>query len=524
MKYTHLNETLSPWHEHTYIENLPTLQHDHFADVCVIGGGIAGLTTAYLLQQEGYEVCLLERALLTHGQSGRSTAHLTTVLDRRYSELIELHGADNALLIAESHREAINLIEKIVRTEKINCGMRRTTGYLFADREENLKILKKEYAAAQRAGVSVYLAERAPFTHFNTGPALAFPQQMQLDPVCYLQTLAEIILKNGGNIFTNSPVERIESGIPAKIHVNGGHRVTAASVVIATHTPINDLFSIHSKQAPYRTYVLAFDIPPGSVPNGIYWDTSDPYHYIRTVERDGKNSDLLIVGGEDHKTGQDDTPQHRFDSLEYWARLRFPKARKLLYRWSGQIMESVDGLAYLGRNPMDYENIYVITGDSGNGLTNCTIGARLIADMIAGRKNPYEKIYDPARISLQSVPALLRENSNVLSQYRDWFRAGTRPDVAQMPNSSGTVYRDGLSMIALYKDPNGGLAKLSAACPHLGGVVHWNPVEKSWDCPCHGSRFSGYGDVLEGPATEGLKKIREEKNGNDRNNTLGPNT
>lgn len=523
MKHFHSDETLSPWHEHAYIGNLPTLQRAHYADVCVIGGGIAGLTTAYLLQQEGSDVCLLERSLLAHGQSGRSTAHLTTVLDKRYSQLIDLHGADNTLLIAESHRESLNIVEKIIRSEKIQCGMKRVTGYLFADRDENLKILQKEYSAAQRAGVSVYLTERAPLSHFNTGPALAFPQQMQLDPVCYLQTLAEIIVQRGGSIFTNSPVEKIESGIPAKVHVAGGHQVTAASVVIATHTPINDLFSIHSRQAPYRTYVLAFDIARSSVPPGVFWDTSDPYHYIRTVERTDKNSDLLIIGGEDHKTGQDDHPQHRFDSLEYWARLRFPKARKLLYKWSGQIMESVDGLAYLGRNPMDTENIYVITGDSGNGLTNCTIGARLITDMIAGRKNAYEKIYDPSRIALQSVPALLRENSNVLAQYRDWFRTRTKPDTALMPNGSGTVYRDGLSMIALYKDDNGRTKKLSAACTHLGGIVHWNPVEKSWDCPCHGSRFSSHGDVLEGPATEGLKKIADEKNGRDHSNMPEPN-
>jgi nitrite reductase/ring-hydroxylating ferredoxin subunit len=219
---------------------------------------------------------------------------------------------------------------------------------------------------------------------------------------------------------------------------------------------------------------------------------------------------MLLVGGEDHKTGQEDHPEQRFKKLEEWTRSRFPMMTEVIYEWSGQVMEPVDSLAYLGRNPMDKYNVYVITGDSGNGMTHCTIGAMLITDLIMNQPNAWAELYDASRISLRSIGEFIRENANVAAQYEEWLAAKPRPDYLDLIPNEGQVFRDGLSMVAVYKDEVGNLEFMSAACPHLGGVVHWNSVEKSWDCPCHGSRFDCHGQVIEGPAVSNLEKVNIE--------------
>jgi nitrite reductase/ring-hydroxylating ferredoxin subunit len=243
------------------------------------------------------------------------------------------------------------------------------------------------------------------------------------------------------------------------------------------------------------------------VPDALYWDTLDPYHYIRVESSPNDIHDLLIVGGEDHKTGQESHPELRFRKLEDWTRARFPMMTEVLYQWSGQVMEPIDGLAFLGRNPMDKYNVYVITGDSGNGMTHCTIGAMMITDQIMNQTNAWSELYDASRISIRAIPEFIKENANVAAQYEDWLSAKPRPDYLDIAPNEGAVFRDGLGMVAVYKDEVGNLEFMSAACPHLGGVVSWNGVEKSWDCPCHGSRFNCHGQVIEGPAASSLEKV-----------------
>jgi Rieske Fe-S protein len=217
-------------------------------------------------------------------------------------------------------------------------------------------------------------------------------------------------------------------------------------------------------------------------------------------------SEILIVGGEDHKTGQNLHPEECYGRLERWARERFPLASAVVSRWSGQVMEPVDGMAFLGHNPLDRKSVYVITGDSGNGMTHCTIGALLIRDQIFGIKNSWEQLYNPSRVSMFAIGEFAKENSNVVAQYGDWFTGGQITDVDQIPVGEGRVMRQGLEKIAIYKDPDGNLEMYSAVCPHLGGIVRWNSAEKSWDCPCHGSRFNCHGRVIEGPAFVDLKE------------------
>ena len=499
--------TISVWEENITMPVFTPLTRDFHTDVCIVGGGIAGLTSAYLLTKEGKRVCLLEDSELCSGQTGRTTAHFTSSLDYRYFELEKYHGHEGARVAAESHSTAIEKVIEIIKSEKIECDMDILDGYLFAAGDNRKNILLKELVSTHRAGLkNVEWVEYSPLNFFKSGPALKFPRQMQLHPLKYLNKLIHCIAKGSGDIFTNTHVVEVKGGKQAYVKTKDGHTVYCDSIIVATNTPINDLVVVHTKQAAYRTYVLAFKIPKDSMMSALYWDTLDPYHYIR-IEKDHLQYDTLIVGGEDHKTGQDDNPELRFSHLEKWARRRFPMIQEILTRWSGQVMQSVDGLGYNGRNPLDRDNVYVITGDTGNGMTNSTIGALLVTDLIMNRENPWEKVYDPARINIHSASIYLKENANTAAQYKEWLEPKPRPDLKRMPADMGVVYRHGLTLYAAHKDEKGNMQFNSAVCPHLGGVVHWNNVEKSWDCPCHGSRFSADGKVIEGPAKSDLEKI-----------------
>ncbi|HTD87793.1 MAG TPA: FAD-dependent oxidoreductase, partial [Candidatus Binatia bacterium] len=258
-----------------------------------------------------------------------------------------------------------------------------------------------------------------------------------------------------------------------------------------------------------RTYVIAAPVPPGSVTKALYWDTPDPYHYVR-LQSSAKGHQLLIVGGEDHKTGQAADGEERFQRLEEWARERFP-VEQTQFRWSGQVMEPVDSLAFIGRNPGDSENVFIATGDSGNGMTHGTIAGILLTDLICGRENPWSGLYDPSRKPAKALGEYARENLNVAGQYRDYLTPGDKkePEVPPAPDS-GVIVRRGLKKVAVYHDENGGAHECSAVCPHMGCIVAWNPVEKSWDCPCHGSRFDRFGKVVNGPANSDLETLEHQ--------------
>jgi glycine/D-amino acid oxidase-like deaminating enzyme/nitrite reductase/ring-hydroxylating ferredoxin subunit len=473
------------------------------SDVCIVGAGLGGLTTAYLLQQEGKKVCVLEALEIGGGQTGRTTAHFTVALDDRYSELEKYHGSDGSRLAAASHQAALAKVEEIVKKEKIDCDFAKVSGYLFRSPDTDPEILEKELEAAHRAGLhEVALAHVDSPRAFLKGKALEFPQQIQLHPLKYLQALADIIVSRGGEIYTQTSVMSVTGGADAQVKTKEGRVVDCDQIVVATNSPINDIFAIHTKQAPYRSYVLGFEVEKGSVEAALYWDTTDPYHYVRL-----QSDNMLIVGGEDHKTGQNETPEESFEKLEEWTRKTYPAVGKVAYRWSGQVMEPTDGMAFLGHNPLDKNNVYIITGDSGNGMTHCTIGGMLITDQIMGRKNPWESLYDPSRKSPRAAAEFAKENANVALQYADWLKPHHSPEeVTKLAKDEGIIVREGMKLNAVSRDTAGKLHSVSAICTHLGGIVHWNSVEKTWDCPCHGSRFSPQGTVIEGPAFVSLAK------------------
>jgi glycine/D-amino acid oxidase-like deaminating enzyme/nitrite reductase/ring-hydroxylating ferredoxin subunit len=482
----------------------PPLDRHAEADVCVVGAGIAGLTTAYLLARAGQSVIVLDDGEIGSGETSRTTAHLVNALDERYSKIAHMHGEKGAQLAADSHTKAIDQIEAIVAEEQIDCEFERLDGYLFVPPGDDPSALDVELEAAHRAGLtSVSRVARAPLSSYDTGPCLLFPRQGQFHPMKYLAGLARAIERRKGRVHPMTHAAKIEGGQNARITTSNGAGVTARVVVVATNTPVNDIVTIHTKQAAYRTFVIGLVVPQGAVTRALYWDTPHPYHYLRLAGGRGE-PEVLIVGGEDHKTGQEDDAERRFAALEAWTRERFPSAGKVLYAWSGQVMEPVDGLAFIGRNPGDAENVYIATGDSGNGMTHGTIAGILLTDVILKRQNAWAALYDPSRITLRATPKFAEENLNVAVQYADLLTDGDIASPDQLAADSGAILRRGLRKIAVYRDVDGNLHELSALCPHLGCIVQWNSGEKTWDCPCHGSRFDARGTVINGPAITDL--------------------
>ena len=510
--------TTSVWMA-TDVPELPVLAHDIRTSVCVVGAGIAGMTVAYLLARAGRAVVVIDDGPIGGGETGRTTAHITASLDDLYHRVEKLHGVEGIRIAAESHTAAIDRIEAIASLEDIDCDFERVDGYLFRGAGSDKDILDRELASAHRAGLTdVGLVERAPIESFNTGPALCFPRQAQFHSLKYLNGLARAIVRDGGQLFSGAHAARIEDGEPAKVTTNDGHVITADSIVVATNSPVNDWIILHTKQAAYRSYVIAARVPRGSVTRALYWDTEDPYHYIRLHEVDsvldpGHKEELLIVGGEDHKTGQADDADERFRRLEEWTRQRFPMISNVDFRWSGQIMEPVDYMAFIGRNPGTDQHIFIATGDSGNGITHGTIAGMLLTDLILGRKNPWSKLYDPSRVTLRATGHFLRENINVANQYTGWAKGGDVDSYDQIAPGTGAVVRRGMTKIAVYRDDQGNIHERSAVCTHLYCIVDWNSGERTWDCPCHGSRFDPLGNVINGPAITPLPEVKSEAPG-----------
>jgi nitrite reductase/ring-hydroxylating ferredoxin subunit len=331
----------------------------------------------------------------------------------------------------------------------------------------------------------------------------------------YLHGLSKAIKRGGGKIL-QAHATTIEGGKDATVHTRSKHVVRCSSVVVATNAPINDNASIYTKQAPFRTYVISAPIPTKAFPKILLWDTGQyskedtpPYHYIRTEKiPDDASHMMLIVGGEDHHTGEANDAELRFHRLEEWTKKRFPIG-EIAFRWSGQVLEPADGFAMIGRKPFDDKNVFIATGDSGNGITHGIIAGMLLKDLIVGKKNPWEHIYEPSRFRVHATTGMLKEGFRVACDIADYVTPGTVQSEDAVAPGRGAVIRHGLKKIALYRDPKGTLHRMSAVCPHKGCIVRWNSAEKSFDCPCHGSRFDCHGKVVNGPSFGDLEPVTE---------------
>ena len=497
--------------------NIPSSAEVEPVDGVIIGGGIAGLTTAYLISKSGKKVVVIEDGYIGSGETGRTTAHITHALDDRYYDLEKRHGLNGARVAANSHTAAINHIELIVREENIECDFQRLDGFLFLDPSDKKESLDRELEATHRVGINATeIIERVPLQSFDTGPCIRFPNQAQFQPLKYLRGLSQAIIKNGGQIYTETHAQEVGSD---GIKTVNNYLVKAKNIVIATNAPIVDKTSkIYDKQDAYRTYVIGTRIKKGAIPTALYWDTGDqnsgnlvaPYHYVRiqNIYDDNENYDLLIVGGEDHQTGtfsSDNDIEKRYSRLESWARGHFP-IEGIEYQWSGQVMEPKDSIAFIGHNPGDdRNNIYIATGDSGNGITHGTIAGILLTDLILGKSNPWAALYDPSREPGKELDSNAGESvqRGEEAQIKSSSKSKEELSFENLDEGQGVVLED--KKIAVYKDHKGQLHTYSAVCTHLGCIVTWNNLEKSFDCPCHGSRFSPAGNVINGPANTALE-------------------
>nr|WP_295905058.1 FAD-dependent oxidoreductase [uncultured Bdellovibrio sp.] len=497
--------TQSLWQEHTAFPALKSLDTSLKTDVCIVGAGIAGLLTAYRLMRKGLDVVILEKDLLGFNETAHSTAHLSNALDDGYVNIRKWHGREGARLAHNSHTAAIDLIEHLVKEEDIQCDFQRVPGYLFLGEGDDRRFLEMEMAAAHDAGFfDAHLVEEAEEQFFDAGACLKFPRQAQIDPLKFVRGVCENILARGAQIYPLTHAEKFQGGEDTYVETSSGHRISCKHIVVTTNVPINDWMKVHFKEAAYRTYVVALKVPRGMKAPCLFWDTELPYHYLRFHTNSKEDYDVLIVGGEDHRVGQGGTSDNRFSRLRDWAERRLQVEGEVVASWSGQIIEPMDGLAYIGRNPGDFDNVYIAAGDSGHGITHGAISSMILSDLITVGSHPWAGLYNPSRFNWKGVSRFIKENIQTGIQYRDWISKGDNKDLEELIPGQGCVISEGLSKIAVYRSEDGMFHRLSAKCPHMGGVVHWNEAEGTWDCPVHGSRFNKYGEVLNGPALNNM--------------------
>jgi hypothetical protein len=487
---------------------LEPLRGDARADVVVIGAGMAGLSTAYELAREGLSVCVLDRGRFGRGQSSRTTAHLSWEIDDYYQCLIRSRGRAEARQFFESQRAAVERIEAICAEAGIDCDFARVDAFFVPARPGDVELLRRELAAAHEVGFTdAQWVEPGEFSWLKDN-AIRFPRQARFHPVKYLNGLVRALQAMGAKLFDMTPVTDVAEfeGL-VRVRAQNGAVVSARKAVVATNTPIHLRMPVHTKQAPYRTYVIAAPVPKGSAPDALIWDTLDPdYHYVRL--QPGETEDMLIVGGEDHRTGQASDAIERIRRLEAWARERNPQMGPVRYAWSGQVYEPYDYAPYIGRSP-NCPMIFLVTGDSGEGMTTGAAAGLILRDLVRGRDNPWCEVYHPNRNTGKRLGDYLREQAPVLKDMAEHLRRPEVNSVEQVEPGEGAVVPVKGRKMAVYRDVEGGLHVRSAVCPHAGCVIHWNSFENCWDCPCHGSQFSVDGEPLSGPARDALAEDRE---------------
>jgi glycine/D-amino acid oxidase-like deaminating enzyme/nitrite reductase/ring-hydroxylating ferredoxin subunit len=501
----------SLWMEIDVAADAVPLFADERCDVAVIGSGIAGLSTAYELAKRGLSVIVIDRGRICGGMTARTTAHLAPLCDDLMSEMTKLRGAELAKDFYQSQAAAVSRIETIQKTEGIACDFRRLDGYLFQGRRQPSDIIDKELEAVRAVGAPVDRLVGVPLAGCADRHVLRYPDQGTFHPLKYLQGLAQVCAKAGVKFFSESAVESVEEANGAVTVKTSRATISAGHAVIATNSPIVDRFALHTKMAPYRTYAMAFTIKTGALPDALYWDTEDPYHYVR-LQSDARGKDHVIVGGEDHKTGEANDAEQRFSRLEDWARELIPALETISHRWSGQVLDTIDYAGFIGRNSGS-ELIFVHTGDSGQGMTHGVVGALINADLITLGKSEWAHVYAPDRKPIAAIGNYLRENATALKNLAEYVTPGEIASLDELKAGQGAILRQGLSKVAAYRNDSGDLQLHSASCTHIGCQLHFNSFEHTWDCPCHGSIFDVDGQPLNAPAVSPLQAA--EKAGSD---------
>lgn len=508
-------ETSSYWIDNTPAPKFSALKDDIAVDVLVVGAGITGITAAYLLKRAGCNVALVEKDRCLSGETSFTTAHLTCVTDTLLSELVESFGQDHAQAVWDSQLAAIDMIDRIVWREQLKCQFDWVPAHLFnpsdathrPEQSSQAIDLQHEARLASELGFDAELVSKVPV--FNT-PGVRFANQAKFHPRKYLLALLRLLTAGKGcQVFETTEIEEIE-GTPITATTREGYRIHCEHVLIATHVPLQGKAGLvsatvlQSKLVPYNTYVVGGWVPRGSVPEGLYWDTADPYDYLRVDRR--HDHDFVIFGGEDHKTGQVEDTRTCFSRLEQRLKLLLPDV-SVTHHWSGQVIDTNDGLPYIGETA---PRQFAATGFAGNGMTFGTLSAMMFSDHVMGIANPWNELYDPGRTKIKGgLWDYVKENKDYpYYMIRDRFAGSGGRSLRAVKRGAGEVIEVEGKPAAVYRGLDGAIHVRSAVCTHMGCYVHFNDAEHTWDCPCHGSRFKPNGDVLAGPAENPLAEIQ----------------
>lgn len=501
-------ETTPYWFS-TPLPAFPSISRDVDVDVAVIGGGLTGITAAWLVKEAGAKVALLERERCASGDTGHTTAHLTYVTDLRLHQVVKNFGRDGAKAFWDAGAAAIDQIYGLVQAHAIDCEFQWIPGYLHAawgsDASKESASLHDDCKAANELGFEAEFVDQAPYAG---QPGIRFLHQAKFHPRKYLAALLERVPGNGSDVFEQSAVSAIEDGSPLTLHV-GSHRVRCRFVVIATHCPIMGKTSLvkatlfQSKLALYTSYVLGARLERESLPEALFWDTCDPYHYLRVDRRD--DHDYIIFGGEDCKTGQERDPGKVFARLEQRLKECLPRA-EVRDRWLGQVVETNDGLPFIGENASGQ---FVATGFCGNGFTLGTLSAMMARDHFLGKRNPWSDLFEIHRKKIRGGAwRYVTENLDYpFHLLRDRLAGAEVDSTDGIQIGEGKIARIDGKKVAAYRDETGKVNLLSPVCTHLGCIVRWNAADRTWDCPCHGSRFHPTGEVFAGPAETPLERL-----------------
>jgi glycine/D-amino acid oxidase-like deaminating enzyme/nitrite reductase/ring-hydroxylating ferredoxin subunit len=491
------------WIDSAPLPRFAKLDRDDEVDVVIVGGGITGLTAAYLLTLDGRRVALLERERCAQIDTGHTSAHLTMVTDQQLSALVKRFGRDHAQASWDAGLAAIGQIDAIVGELRLDCDFQWVPGYLhapIAEPEAEVAALREDAALAAELGFDATFMDEVPFAG---RPGIRFDNQARFHPRKYLAGLARAISDRGGMIFEHSSADEF-CGDPHSVKSNG-HTLSCGDVVLATHTPLMGTTGLlnatlfQTKLSLYTSYVVSGRVPKGRIPDALFWDTDDPYHYLRLEPQ--RDHDIVIFGGEDHKTGQAADTTACFDRLEQKL-ASIAGDVEIDHRWSGQVIETADGLPYIGQTA---ERQFVGTGYSGNGMTFGTLTGMMAADRILGRTNPWTALFDPSRKAVRGLWDYVKENKDYpYYLVRDRFAGTEGKSLRSVPRGSGKVLDLKGQAVAVYRDERGVTTSKSATCTHMGCLVDWNAAERTWDCPCHGSRFKPDGAVIAGPAESPL--------------------
>ncbi len=493
----------SPW-KLSSAASFASLSQDAEAEVLIIGGGIAGVTAAYLLAKEGRSVILVEKGKLGSGQTMCTTAHISYPTDERLRDLLKTFGLDHAEAVWDACKNAADQIRRNVCGEEIDCHFTHVPAYLYAAEgsgKEEADALSEDAALATEMGFDARFIPQCPVTQ---QPAVLFSNLQKFHPTKYVLGLAEAAQKLGAQI--HEDCEAWEFDAEKKRVRCGGHFISYEHVFIATHVPLQGTAGtlsaalFQTKLAGYSTYALEAELSEELVPEALWWDTSDPYFYFRIDKVDEKLR--VIAGGEDHKTGQEKDTEVPYAELEKRVLQLFPGA-KMLRRWSGQVIETVDGLPYIG----EYAGQFIATGFSGTGMTFGTLAAMMFAEHVQGISSPWRELFRVERKELSSTWNYLKENKDYPYYLTKSLFMGRGRAAEELAPGEGAILRMNGKKVAASKDKDGKITLLSAICTHMGCVVGWNHADQTWDCPCHGSVFTAQGKVLSGPAETPLEAV-----------------